>query len=128
VALICGRYEGFDERVRGFVQEELSLGDFVLTGGELAAMVVIDACSRFLPGVLGNAASTLEESHSPENAGMLEYPQYTRPAVFRGLPVPRCSPRAITARSRRFVGPRRGNGHWRGGPICTRQRRREKVP
>jgi tRNA (guanine37-N1)-methyltransferase len=88
VALICGRYEGFDERVRGFVQEELSLGDFVLTGGELAAMVVIDACSRFLPGVLGNAASTLEESHSPENAGMLEYPQYTRPAVFRGLPVP----------------------------------------
>lgn len=88
VALVCGRYEGFDERVRGFVHEELSLGDFVLTGGELAAMVVIDACSRFLPGVLGNAASTFEESHSPENGGLLEYPQYTRPATFRGLPVP----------------------------------------
>lgn len=88
VALVCGRYEGFDERVRGFVHEELSLGDFVLTGGELAAMAVIDACSRFLPGVLGNAASTLEESHSAENRGMLEYPQYTRPATFRGLEVP----------------------------------------
>ena len=87
VALVCGRYEGFDERVRSFVQEEISLGDFVMTGGEVAAMAVIDACTRLLPGVLGNEASTVEESHSPET-GLLEYPQYTRPADFRGLAVP----------------------------------------
>jgi tRNA (guanine37-N1)-methyltransferase len=85
VALVCGRYEGFDERVRGFVDEELSLGDFVITGGELAAMVVIDAVARRLPGVLGNADSPVDESHE---AGLLEYPQYTRPPVFRGQPVP----------------------------------------
>jgi tRNA (guanine37-N1)-methyltransferase len=88
VMLVCGRYEGFDERVRGFVDEEISLGDFVLTGGEIAAMAVIEACARCLPGVLGNEASTREESFSPETSGLLEYPQYTRPAEFRGLPVP----------------------------------------
>lgn len=87
VSLVCGRYEGFDERVRSYVDEEISLGDFVMTGGEVAAMAVIDACSRLLPGVLGNAASTVEESHSPET-GLLEYPQYTRPAEFRGARVP----------------------------------------
>lgn len=86
--LICGRYEGFDERVRYFVDEELSLGDFVLTGGEVAAMCVIEAVVRLLPGVLGNAASTEEESFSPVCAGRLEYPQYTRPAEFRGHEVP----------------------------------------
>ncbi|HEY4104599.1 MAG TPA: tRNA (guanosine(37)-N1)-methyltransferase TrmD [Polyangiaceae bacterium] len=86
--LICGRYEGFDERVRHFVDEELSLGDFVLTGGEVAAMCVIEACIRLLPGVLGNAESTREESFSGEYAGLLEYPQYTRPVRFRELEVP----------------------------------------
>ncbi|MGH7271499.1 MAG: tRNA (guanine(37)-N(1))-methyltransferase, partial [Polyangiaceae bacterium] len=65
VMLICGRYEGFDERVRAHVTEEISLGDFVMTGGEVAAMALVDGCSRLLPGVLGNAASILEESHSP---------------------------------------------------------------
>jgi tRNA (guanine37-N1)-methyltransferase len=86
--LICGRYEGFDERVRKHVHEEISLGDFVMTGGEVAAMAVIEATVRLLPGVLGNASSTHEESHSPGNDGMLEYPQYTRPAEFRGEGVP----------------------------------------
>jgi tRNA (guanine37-N1)-methyltransferase len=86
--LVCGRYEGFDERVRHFVDEELSLGDFVLTGGEVAAMCVIEACIRLLPGVLGNAESTTEESFSAECGGLLEYPQYTRPVAFRELEVP----------------------------------------
>ena len=86
--LICGRYEGFDERVRSYVAEEISLGDFVMTGGEVAAMAVIEATVRLLPGVLGNEDSTREESHSPETAGLLEYPQYTRPQEFRGAAVP----------------------------------------
>jgi tRNA (guanine37-N1)-methyltransferase len=86
--LICGRYEGFDERIRGFVDAELSLGDFVLTGGEVAAMAVVEACVRLLPGVLGNADSVREESFSPACGGLLEYPQYTRPQSFRGHEVP----------------------------------------
>ncbi len=86
--LVCGRYEGFDERVRSYVDEEVSLGDFVMTGGEVAAMAVIEGVVRLLPGVLGNEESTHEESHSPENEGLLEYPQYTRPAEFRGDGVP----------------------------------------
>jgi tRNA (guanine37-N1)-methyltransferase len=86
--LTCGRYEGFDERVRHFVDEELSLGDFVLTGGEVAAMCVVEACIRLLPGVLGNAESTSEESFSEVCGGLLEYPQYTRPVTFRELEVP----------------------------------------
>jgi len=86
--LICGRYEGFDERVRHFVDEELSVGDFVLTGGEVPAMCVVEACIRLLPGVLGNAESTSEESFSAECGGLLEYPQYTRPVSFRDLEVP----------------------------------------
>jgi len=88
VTLICGRYEGFDERVRSFVGREISLGDFVLIGGEVAAMAVIEATVRLLPGVLGNADSTVEESFSRALAGCLEYPQYTRPASYRGLEVP----------------------------------------
>ncbi len=88
VILVCGRYEGFDERVRLFVDEELSLGDFVLTGGEVAAMCVVEACIRLLPGVLGNAESTNEESFSAHCGGLLEYPQYTRPPTFRGHAVP----------------------------------------
>lgn len=88
IALVCGRYEGFDERVRAHVDEEISLGDFVMTGGEVCAMAIIEATVRLLPGVLGNEASTHEESHSPANEGLLEYPQYTRPAEFRGAAVP----------------------------------------
>ena len=84
--LICGRYEGVDERVREFlVDEEISIGDYVLTGGELAAMVVIDSISRLVPGVLGGERSAEEDSFSD---GVLEHPQYTRPALFRDHPVP----------------------------------------
>jgi tRNA (guanine37-N1)-methyltransferase len=86
--LVCGRYEGFDDRVRAHVDEEISLGDFVMTGGEVAAMAIVDACARLLPGVLGNEASTIDESHSPDTGGLLEYPHYTRPAEFRGMTVP----------------------------------------
>lgn len=84
--LICGSYEGVDERVRQFlVHEELSIGDYVLTNGALPAMVVVDAVTRLLPGVLGDDESALDESFS---GGALEYPQYTRPADFRGMKVP----------------------------------------
>ena len=84
--LICGRYEGVDERVRSYlVNDEISIGDYVLSGGELAAMVVIEAVVRLLPGVLGSEVSPLDDSHV---AGLLEYPQYTRPAVYRGWSVP----------------------------------------
>lgn len=88
VMMICGRYEGFDERVRHFVDEEMSLGDFVMTGGEVAAMAIIEATVRLVPGVLGNHASVDEESHSPANVGLLEYPQFTRPVTYRDLTVP----------------------------------------
>src|SRR3954462_15902496 len=84
--LICGRYEGVDERVLRWVDEELSLGDFVLTGGEFAALAVVDAVARLLPGVLGNELSAQSESFTGE--GLLEGPQYTRPPEFRGLKVP----------------------------------------
>ena len=82
--LVCPRYEGVDERIRDLYDLELSIGDYVLTGGELAALVVIDAVTRLLPGAI-DEASTLEESFS---AGILEYPQYTRPPEFRGATVP----------------------------------------
>lgn len=82
---ICGRYEAIDERVRNIVDEEISIGDYVLTGGELPALVIIDAVSRLLPGVLGNYGSTLEESFE---WGILDYPHYTRPPEFRGMKVP----------------------------------------
>jgi len=85
LVLVCGRYEGVDERVRTFVDEELSVGDFILSGGEIAALVVIDAVSRLVPGVLGCEDSAAAESFAD---GLLEYPQYTRPAEFRGVRVP----------------------------------------
>jgi tRNA (guanine37-N1)-methyltransferase len=86
LVIICGRYEGIDERVRElFVDEEISLGDFVLTGGEIAAMVIVDAVTRLIPGVLGSDASAADDSFSD---GLLEYPQYTRPPEFRELAVP----------------------------------------
>jgi tRNA (guanine37-N1)-methyltransferase len=85
LVLVCGRYEGVDERVRAYVDGEVSLGDFVLTGGELVALCVVDAVARLLPGVLGNAVSTASESFED---GLLEYPHYTRPPAFRGVEVP----------------------------------------
>jgi tRNA (guanine37-N1)-methyltransferase len=93
VILCCGRYEGVDERVRTRVDEVLSIGDYVLAGGETAALVVIDAVARLVPGVMGNVASAGEESFAPPDPeagrlGLLEYPQYTRPASYRGLDVP----------------------------------------
>lgn len=85
LVFVCGRYEGFDERIRSLVDEEISLGDFVLTGGELAAATILDATARLLPGVLGAAGSAQGDSFSD---GLLEYPQYTRPAEFKGVRVP----------------------------------------
>jgi len=86
IAVICGRYEGVDERVRQhLITDEISIGDFVLTGGELPAMVIIDAVTRFLPGVLGDPSAVGDDSHSN---GLLEGPHYTRPAEFRGWEVP----------------------------------------
>ena len=86
MVFICGHYEGVDERVREHLAtDEISIGDYVLTGGEVPAMVVLDAVLRLVPGVLGSEESPLEDSHA---SGLLEYPQYTRPADFRGWPVP----------------------------------------
>ncbi|MFQ5351600.1 MAG: tRNA (guanosine(37)-N1)-methyltransferase TrmD [Candidatus Binatia bacterium] len=85
ILLLCGRYEGVDERVRDLFDDEISIGDYVLSGGEVAALTIIDAVGRLIPGVLGSDQSTVEESFS---SGMLEYPQYTRPEVFRGKHVP----------------------------------------
>jgi tRNA (guanine37-N1)-methyltransferase len=85
LVLICGRYEGVDERVSAFLDEEISIGDYTLSGGEPAAIVIIDAVARLVPGVLGNANSAAEESFSN---GLLEYPQYTRPEEYRGMKVP----------------------------------------
>jgi tRNA (guanine37-N1)-methyltransferase len=86
IVLICGHYEGVDERVRELlINDEISIGDYVLTGGEIPAMVVVDAVTRLIPGVLGDPRAPCKDSHAN---GLLEYPQYTRPAVFRGQPVP----------------------------------------
>ena len=82
---ICGHYEGYDERIRSIVTDEVSLGDYVLTGGELAALVMMDASIRLIPGVLGNQDSAVQDSHS---SGLLEHPHYTRPAEYRGMEVP----------------------------------------
>ena len=84
--MLCGRYEGVDERVRQrLATDEISIGDYVLSGGELAAMVLIDAVSRLVPGVVGSVESTLDDSFT---TGLIQHPQYTRPAEFRGWPVP----------------------------------------
>lgn len=83
--LIAGHYEGYDERIRDFVDLEISIGDYVLTGGEIPAMVLIDSMTRLIPGVLGHDESSVEESHSE---GLLEYPQYTRPPEYNGKKVP----------------------------------------
>lgn len=94
--MVCGRYEGFDERVYTLADRCYSLGDYVLTGGELPAMVVTDAVVRLLPGVLGDDASAVDESFA---GNLLEYPQYTRPASYRGMDVPMFSSPATTVRS-----------------------------
>lgn len=127
--LLCGRYEGFDERIRlGLRPREVSIGDFICNGGEVPAMVLIDTVIRFVPGVLGDAASVADESHSAP--GRLEYPQYTRPRVFRGMAVPdillsgnheavaRWRQEQSEARTKQPAGPEqniikteRGNGH-----------------
>ncbi len=112
LVLVCGRYEGVDDRVRTFVDEELSVGDYVLTGGELAAMVVIDSVSRLVAGVI-EAASLESESHT---AGLLEYPQYTRPVEFAGMRVPDVL----------LSGDHRAIAKWRGEQ--ARKRTRERRP
>ena len=83
--IICGQYEGFDERVRYLADEEISIGDFVLSGGEIPAMSIINGLTRLIPGTLGDPASLCDESH---NSSLLEYPQYTRPKIFKGMEVP----------------------------------------
>lgn len=86
IGLLCGHYEGIDERIRDhLVTDEISIGDYVLTGGELPALVILDAISRYIPGVLGDPTGAEDDSHA---SGLLEYPHYTRPPVFRGWPVP----------------------------------------
>lgn len=80
IVLICGRYEGVDERIKKFIDEEISIGDYVLTGGEIGAMTIVDSVTRLLPGTLGNNKSAETESHT--TPGLLEYPQYTRPEIF----------------------------------------------
>lgn len=97
--LVCGRYEGFDERIRSLADLEVSIGDYVLTGGEIPAMVVVDSVSRLLPGVLGGEGSVEEESFS---WGLLEYPQYTRPPQFEGMTVPEVLVSGDHARIRRW--------------------------
>lgn len=81
IIFICGRYEGVDARISNFIDDEISIGDYVLTGGELPALIIMDSITRLLPGALGNNYSATEESHSEE--GVLEYPQYTKPAIFK---------------------------------------------
>ena len=89
LALICGRYEGVDARVRSqLVTDEISIGDYVISGGELAAMVIVDAVTRLIPGALGHAEGAHQDSHSPGLSGLLEGPQYTRPPEFRGEAIP----------------------------------------
>ena len=85
IIIICGQYEGFDERVRSLADEEISIGDYVLSGGEIPAMSIINGLTRLLPGTLGDPDSLINESH---NSCLLEYPQYTRPQVFRDMKVP----------------------------------------
>ena len=85
IIIICGQYEGFDERVRTLANEEVSLGDFVLTGGEIPAISIINGVTRLIPGTIGDPDSLINESH---NSNLLEYPQYTRPNLFKGMKVP----------------------------------------
>lgn len=128
LCLVCGRYEGFDERVRAFVDEEISIGDFVVTGGEVPSMCLLEAVIRLLPGVLGNDDSAREESFSEELSGMLEYPHYTRPLSFRGLDVPEVLRSGDHAKIRRY---REEQARLRTGvrrPELLQPSNREKEP
>ncbi len=107
VILICGRYEGVDERVKEFVDEEISVGDYVLTGGELGAAVIVDSVSRLLPGVLGNIESAVDESHS--QPGVLEYPHYTKPEVFTAGRKQYAVPKVLLSGNHKEI------GKWRQG-------------
>lgn len=110
--LLCGRYEGFDDRIpRGLRALELSIGDYVLTGGELPALVVLDAVTRLIPGVLGDCTSSQTDSFA---AGLLEYPQYTRPPVYRGMAVP----------SMLLSGDHKAIARWRRKEAIRRTRQR----
>ena len=111
ITIVCGRYEGVDERIRRYVDLEVSIGDYVLTGGEIPALVIIDAVSRFIPGVLGQEASPLVETFSD---GLLEYPQYTRPEEFDGVRVPDVL----------LSGNHAGIERWRRAQSLLRTRRR----
>jgi len=114
ILLLCGRYEGFDERCRLILQpDEISIGDFVLNGGEVAAMAIIDAAVRLLPGVLGDDKSSTNDSFSPPG-GLLEFAQYTRPRVYRGLEVP-----AVL-----LAGDHQQIARWREEDSLSRTRRR----
>jgi len=111
--LLCGRYEGVDERVRTHLATEaISIGDYVLTGGELAALVIVDAVARLLPGVVGDDASVADDTFA---TGLLDFPQYTRPASFRASKCRRCCCRGTTRRSSGGGGSRRSSGRRREG-------------
>jgi tRNA (guanine37-N1)-methyltransferase len=118
--LIAGRYEGVDDRVRSMVDAELSIGDYVLSGGEIPAMAVIEAVARLVPGVLGNPESLTEESFSD---GLLEYPQYTRPEEFRGLRVPEILLGGDHAKIRRWRAEQAAARTERRRPDLGRKRR-----
>ncbi|MGH7845724.1 MAG: tRNA (guanosine(37)-N1)-methyltransferase TrmD [Candidatus Binatia bacterium] len=127
LVLICGRYEGVDERVKSFVDEEISIGDYTLSGGETAALVIIDAVARLIPGVLGNVKSAQEDSFSD---GLLEYPQYTRPEEYRGIKVPEVLLSGDHARIRAWrrmmslkLTLERRPDLWRTAPLTREERR-----
>ncbi len=121
IVVLCGRYEGVDERVRtGLATEALSIGDYVLSGGELPALVIVDCVARLVPGVVGDEASVARDTFA---RGLLDYPQYTRPAEFRGMRCRRCCCRGITGRSSGGAGARRWCARWSGVRTCWRTRR-----
>ena len=127
LALLCGRYEGVDERVRARVDEEISIGDYVLSGGELAALVIVDAVARLVPGIVGDEQSVVDDSFS---RGLLDFPQYTRPPelAMRGPGAAEREPLKVpdvllSGTTRKFGGgasAKPSRGRWRGGPICCR--------
>jgi len=121
LVILCGRYEGVDERVRtGLATETLSIGDYVLSGGELAALVIVDAVGRLVPGVVGDEASVAQDTFA---RGLLDYPQYTRPAEFRGMRVPPCCFRGIMRKSSDGGGARRWPAPLPSGPRCSTMQR-----
>ena len=121
VVLLCGRYEGIDERVReALATEEISIGDYVLSGGEVPALVVVDAVARLVPGVVGDEQSVEADSFT---RGLLDYPHYTRPAEYEGGRCPRCCCRGIMPRFGDGAARRRCSARWSGGRTCWPPRR-----